>query len=484
MPKTTPLGRSLLVTGFVAVGVAAAWCMLAGWFMGVIESALQSREPYENVYMTVDGMPVLVRTSSSGQTTEKILTLDGEPTSLISQDLLHPQAVAAAERPRIVRPPNWIMRFSAANDGGVPPTFWYMIHDGQSPGHAYGVGFHAPTKMITGYFGRRGFTDSLPPRDDWFDIAGYTGMNGMTTTYFHGQEPRHMMPFPRFMLLADGKLWKVDLAQKQLKPLVDCPQAYRVGQVWRILEKQPTPAADSDRQSASSITPLHVLVREPKSVLVVNPHSGEHTRYSVPAQLRDQIISGAVLPDGNLAAVAQRAWNDGDLTIVWLKPSGEIARQQAVRRKTRDDSVSIEKVGWQAALAAPLPLANGFFTGIWAPTTVIESGQANEYGPALGIALARTWPSILVVLAIGCVMAVLAYRRQRRFGLPNPAVWAVFAFLFGIPGWIAYRFHGTWPAMEDCPACRQPAPRDRGNCLDCGAAFPPPPLKGIEVFAS
>ena len=228
----------------------------------------------------------------------------------------------------------------------MPPTYWYMVHDGQTPGRAYGVGFHAPTKMITGYFGRRGFTEARPPRDDWFDIAGQAGISGMTTAPFHGQEPRHAGMTPRFLLLADGKLWKVDLAQKQLKPLLDCPQAYRVGQVWRILERPPTPpTADLEHQAASSITPMHALVREPESVVVVNPQSGESTRYPLPAQLRDHMLSGAVLPDGNLAAVMQRSWRDGDLQIVWLKPSGEIrqaadgaekdARQSAFDGETR-----------------------------------------------------------------------------------------------------------------------------------------------------
>jgi len=474
----------LLVTGLVAVGVAAAWCMLASWFVGVVESALESREPYENVYMTVDGTPVIVRTSSSGQTTEQILTIDGEPTKLISQDLLHAAAIAGPDSGHVARALEWQKRLSAANDGGVPPTYWYMVHDGQTPGHAYGVGFHAPTKTITGYFGRRGFTETLPPRDDWFDIAGQNGMISMTTAHFYGQEPRYAGMTPRFLLLADGKLWKVDLAQKQLKPLLDCPQDYRVGQVWRILEKPPTPtSADVERQSASSVTPVHALVREPEGVVVVNPQSGEPTRYLLPAHLRDHTLSGAVLPDGNLAAVMQHSWRDENLQIVWLNPAGEITKQQAVRIKSRGNELSVTKLGWQAALATPLPLANWFFTAS-TPWMVMDYEEANEYGPALGIVLARTWPSILVVVAIGCAMAVLAYRRQRKFGLPNPAVWAAFAFLFGIPGWIAYRFHRTWPAMEDCPACRQPAPRDRNNCLDCGAAFPTPPLKGIEVFAS
>jgi hypothetical protein len=114
---------------------------------------------------------------------------------------------------------------------------------------------------------------------------------------------------------------------------------------------------------------------------------------------------------------------------------------------------------------------------------MVASGQADSYAAALVKLVGAFWPSVLVVLLVGGGCAVAAYRRQKRFGLPHAAAWAVFAFVLGVPGWIAYRFHHRWPILEDCPRCHQPSPRDRETCLDCGALFPPPALKGIEVFA-
>jgi hypothetical protein len=52
-----------------------------------------------------------------------------------------------------------------------------------------------------------------------------------------------------------------------------------------------------------------------------------------------------------------------------------------------------------------------------------------------------------------------------------------------VPGYLAYRFHRTWPVLEDCPRCGEQSPRDRDRCSDCGATFPPPELKGLEIFA-
>jgi len=485
MNTTLPLSRSLLISGLVAIGIASAWFMLAVWMVGVAESVAFKRTSYENIYTTVSGEPVLARTTSGNlQTTEKILSLAGEPVNVTSQDLLYPQTVDGPDRQTAnAKTPEWMKRLAAANDGGVPPIYWYMVHDGQNPGHAYGVGFHGPTQTIVGYFGRSGFGESLPPRDQWFDIPGHSGMSVKTNIQFYGQEPRWTTVTSRGLLLADGKLWRIDFVKKQLTRLLDCPEAYRLGQAWRILDRSPPQAPESDRHSASSITPLDGLVREPESVLIVNTQSGASKRFPLPAEIRSHMLAAAHLPDGNLLLTARRSYRDSEEHVVWLTPSGEIAKQQTVHIKAQWQSPSVTSLGWMAAIGAPSPLVNAAVTLGWLPNAAVENEQADDYSQAMSFVLRRTWPSMLAVFALGCAMVPLAYGRQKRFGLPNPEAWAVFVFLFGVPGWIAYRFHRTWPVLEECPSCRQPSPRDREDCLDCGKTFPPPPLKGIEVFA-
>lgn len=488
MIKSLRLSRSLLICAVVTLGIAAAWAMVAAWTISTAGRMLEVQEPYENIYTSVSGEPVIVRTSRGNtQTTENILSLSGEPAKVTSQDLLHPQTIDVPGR-RYGMPTrlDWQSRLASANDGGIPPVYWYMIHDGQTPGHAYGVGYHSPTRTVVGYFGRGGFRDSLPPRDDWFAIAGHDGMQNRSTFYFYGQEPQWASPMPRGLLLADGKLWKIDFANRQVAKMLDCPEAYAVGHVWRILPVLPPRAAEAEHWSASSITPTDALLREPESVLIVDKQSSEARRFALPPLLRNQMLAGALLPDESLLVVAQRSWSDGDSQVVWLKSNGEIIKQQTVHRRSIQQQPSLAVMGWTAAASLPWTLASAVVTFIGLPMSVQYMAEADadvDYQTTLIKVLGHTWPSILAVIAVGCVTAVLAYRRQKRFGLPYPAAWAVFVFVFGLPGWIAYRFHRVWPVLEECPACRQPAPRDRERCLDCGKAFPPPTLKGIEVFA-
>jgi hypothetical protein len=486
MNKTLPLSRSLLITSLVAMGIAAAWFMVAAWLISTVLRAMQGRDSYENIHVTITGEPVIVRTSQgNSQTTEKILSLSGEPVKVKSQDLLYPQAIEAANRTRAIRQrPGWQSRLVEANDGGIPPIYWYMIHDGQSPGHTYGIGFHSTTRTVVAYFSRSGFRDSLPPHDDWFAIAGHNGMQSASTLEFYGQEPQWMMGTPQGLLLADGKLWKIDFANRQIAKIQDCPEAFALGHVWRILSELPPQSMQGEYWSAQTITPSDALLREPESLLIVNQHSGESHRFALPPELQKQMLAGSLLPDGKLLLIAQQDWTDSDVDVVWLTSSGEIAKQQVVHQKSHYQTPSLAAIGWTSALSAPWPLANASITFVGLPLGhFADDNEDLDYQASLAKVLWNTWPSIVAVIALSCAVAPLAYRRQKRFGLPNPAAWAAFAFLFGIPGWIAYRFHRIWPVLDECPACHQPSPRDREACLDCGKPFPPPPLKGIDVFA-
>jgi hypothetical protein len=485
MLKPHSLSRALLITTFVALGIAVFWTTIVSWVEQTAAQALQKHPPYETIYTTIEGEPVLVRTTSGGiQETEKILSLSGEALKITSQDLLHLNALESQQPVRSYpASSDWQARIAGINDGGVPATYWYLVHDGRYSGHVYGIGFHASTRTVSGYFGRSGFSNVPPPREDWFEIPGTNSLYGMLTVFNFGQEPRWTYGKPHFLLLADGKLRRIDLAKKQIIELLDCPQAFRLGQIYRIPAERPVLNDDSASISASAITPLDGVVREPESLVVINQQSGEQKRFSLPPVVRDKTLSVTLLPSGQLLLLAQRDWRDNDPTIMWLDASGEITKQQSVHLQPRYQSPSWAWTGWQYALAAPLPLASAVYALVIGPFSVMEQDEADNYSQGVALILRHTFPSLLAILVLGIVAAVGAYRRQRRFGLPNAGVWAAFAFVLGLPGWLAYRYHRTWPVLEECPACRQPAPRDRESCLDCGTAFPPPPLKGIEVFA-
>ena len=83
------------------------------------------------------------------------------------------------------------------------------------------------------------------------------------------------------------------------------------------------------------------------------------------------------------------------------------------------------------------------------------------------------------------ILAVLAWRRSRAFGLSRKEriTWTVFVLLFGLPAYVGFLLYRRWPIRLPCPNCQARVPRDRMACAECGTRFPDPGLKGIEIFA-
>jgi hypothetical protein len=94
-----------------------------------------------------------------------------------------------------------------------------------------------------------------------------------------------------------------------------------------------------------------------------------------------------------------------------------------------------------------------------------------------------SWLPLMILFALSTMLAAWCYMRHQRYSKHGAASWALFVFLFGLPGFIGYLLHRHWPVMEKCQHCGEITPRDRDACLDCGTEFPLPPLKGIEIFA-
>ncbi len=483
MARSNSIGTSMLVAAIVALGIGAAWCTVAGWVGKIITNMMQTEGDYESILVNVDGQPLIVRTLRADPTSEEMLTLEGQPVKASRQDLLYPAYMQHTDQVPMQGRPDWQSRITSANDGGTPELYWYLVHDGRPNGRAYGVGFHSKTKLAVGYFAREGFSDTRPPREQWFEVRGSTGLAAATVITNVNQPYFSRASDALIPLLANDKLWVIDVAKREVKALADCPAAEQVGSVWRLPKEPPKPDPDALNQSAQLTTPTDVVVRQPDSVLVVDQRTGKQRAFALPPEVRRAMLASFLLGDGNLLLLSWdlRRWQEGQ-DMFWIAPGGEVIRRHHIRLAGNYVAQSEAVFGWFAAIVAPAPIASGVILTC-SPLVMVESGQVESYSAGLVKLLRATWLSMLVVLLAGGLGAVAAYRRQKRFGLPHAGAWAAFAFVLGVPGWIAYRFHRKWPVLEECPACHQASPRDREACLDCGALFPPPPLKGIEVFA-
>lgn len=471
--------RPMLLAAVVAFGITAAWFVASVWVFSIAEQSRITRGDYEQLYVRLDGVPVIVKLAANGMQ-QQVLSLDREPTVGDMYQILHPTYVGPS-RPEasLVSSSVWTNRLASTSDGGSPANYWYLVHDGRANGRAYGVGYNSATKLAVGYFSRTGFSERLPPREAWFQVKGDTGLAYATPdrTYY---EP-YWFTQPSLYVLANNKLWQIDTRQRAVKPLADCPDAEAIGWAWRTSESLPASPANSQQQ-ATAVAPKSLFVRTSDAALIVDPDTSEVNRYVLPQHLQSKTLAAFLLADDRLLLAGYPRTAGKDQLVAWIDATGKTATEKHVAIDAPNRSTSEPTIAAVMAVAAPALIWQALMVMLLV-LQKLSMGDADSASEALGQAIVICWPAIALVLAISVAVAVAAYRRQRRFGLPGAIAWAIFTFVFGAAGWIAYRWHRAWPPLEECPACDQPAPRDRAACTECGAEFPPPELKGIEVFA-
>jgi hypothetical protein len=136
-----------------------------------------------------------------------------------------------------------------------------------------------------------------------------------------------------------------------------------------------------------------------------------------------------------------------------------------------------------APVLLPSPLLLSWFEFFMQPIATIGTQHATNYLDALRYDMSTIVLSIAIISWLSFPLGVWCFFHQRRYAKHGAISWAIFVFAMGLPGLIGYLLYRRWPVTEKCQHCGHITPRDRDACLNCGAEFPLPPLKGIEIFA-
>ena len=226
--------------------------------------------------------------------------------------------------------------------------------------------------------------------------------------------------------------------------------------------------------SASNLNGV-IAVRTTDRIQILQPDGKEIRSYPLPSPLhRGGIIQLWELPKNEI--VLYDRWQHQNL--FWLDAAGKVVRQEHVALRT-----------WSSPRWISPATENFFGSVLMAPSpgaivAALAFRTRKLADPRwLRVIWPDWWPGLLGTAVISMVLAVFCYRHHRKYRLPWSGMWVVFVLLFGVPAFLGYLAHRSWPARLACPHCGRLAPRDRPACADCGRDFPPPPAKGIEVFA-
>ncbi len=384
---------------------------------------------------------------------------------------------------------SWEERVCTFADGRWPATYWYFLSDGRREGFGYFVGYDSKSKVCIGYLGTAGFRKEALSAEELFPFDGPTSpfdnsrlLSGSSRYRTPAGYPMHesggrapqgfLSEWDTYVFGRDGKLYHADLQKRTVRVVLEDARL-------RSVSKSISP------KSAGRGALFRLAARTDDAILLLDVQGQMLARYPIPEVLRnlgftfaeskaDEAILDWSSPEDDLATEREHR-------IFWVKPDGRF-RETAVTLAQGSELRPAQVYGG-VTMPSPLGVCGFFVQDRW--QKLLNNGLSATPAEALDRALTEFRPALVIAQTIALALAVLCYRRQVRYGASRAEriVWPLFVLVFGLPGWIGYRFGRSWPALESCPGCGAHVPRDRERCLRCANDFPRPALKGTEVFA-
>lgn len=495
MIKRNPIGQPLFLAALLAVGFSIAWGVAVFWCVAVAQQFVQAGGIRRDTIVLADGTPVVQSYSIRNFPDITLETLEGKPLPPITRQ--GTMRGTSLPIPHSRRPLwlglDWQQRVRSFTDADVRPlVYWHLIHDGESDGGAYFVGYDCRNKLCVGYMGRSGFQRHKPAGDECFQTNGPPGsffrgglVNGRSYHWRDDEDPSGAddagrMPHWVVDMICGDQLLEVDLHNRSVRVLLEEPGLQSVGAVQ--------PAASKQFQQKTSPPREDLLaVRTESEVLILDSGGTLRRRYVIPDVLKAESFdffelgeSGAM---ANVNRYLYRAAARED-RFVWFDNEGEVQSDKSVHLPMSGSLDHTQAMAYLMDVGAPVPALVTPMVLFVLPLSYVESRESPDYPSAMGAVVSDTWPALVAVNLLGVALAWVCYRRQRQCGQGWTWAWVGFVFLFGLPGLIGYLFHRGWPARQPCPSCSQPAPRDRESCFECWEEFPQPAPKGIEVLVT
>ena len=491
MMKQTGGFRPLGIALVVAFGFETVIAVVVGWGVSTWESLRPREGVNESLMVRWDGMPLIQSNAynnyaGDGHNNLAYRAVDGSSVPPPGEkDRWLKGASLTIPRYTGVFPLQGYMRVGRFTNGQAPPVQWYFVDDGARDGRGYFEGYDSASKRRTGFIGRNGIRPDRPPVKDWFPMDGNKLASDAAFSVrsvgpfwfgYERDEPSAEFPLWKVGMLSAGQVLEIDLRNGSVKTIFEAADLIVIGLSGTVSAGEGPPHTNYHQ---------HLAVRASDRVLLFDGEGKLLASYLVPEEFRDQGFTLYELDGGKALLNVGRTVSDRgyENELAWIDSSGKILRREAVLLKGNYYGMDQKGEARASALLVPAPAMLAFFAAVVMPREAISATRAANYSAAIAQSLALFAIPLLLVSLLSVVLAVLCWRRNRRYFQPASGLWFVFVLLMGLPGVVGYLFHRRWPVREACPSCGRLVPRDREACAACGKEFPAPQPKGIEVFA-
>ena len=485
--------RQILWAVTLATGFETLWCVLMLWLGTSMQWAWQgeARLRQESLVVRSDGVPLIQSIAMDNASPITYRDLSGRPQVAPERNEQFPVVYMAGEHGEpgfFSSVPPWDQRLKAFVDAEEPTVNWFFVHDGKPDGAGYFVGYERRNNRRVGYIGLNGFRSDPVLPDECIPVRavlmmGYVHWSSAPTWINSGrvQVPRvdqSDLP-PRLVYVPSGnRLRKVDLGARSVTTVFESPEP---------IESPGIPTLSS-WFSYHPMREQPILVRTANYVYVLDHRHNVTKVFAIPTEIdRGSPLSWCELGNGQAIAEFDAPWSPEEADSVKRKTVYRIAADGAIQDRFEVALLTgfpVTNKKTRASLAAivlPAPavlfLADLLF--------VTEVDRIKSYPAVASAMFGGAGPSLVVVIGLSLILAIMAWRRSRSFGVSKPAqvAWTIIVLLFGFPAYMGFLIYRRWPIRQPCPNCRAQTPRDHPACVECGTRFPSPSLKGIEIFA-
>ncbi len=472
--------RDVLLASAIMLGAAAMGCAVVYWAQGTYQATFRDRRDTLFLAFRANGEPYLMNYSFTRSLGAFFNTdLAGNPIEIDRRSDSATAMKLPAQWPATnsAQPMPWSERIVGFAADQHPLDFWYLIHDGLPAGHAYFEGFSGTTKRRLGFIGTAGFREDAVPPAEQFPIRGGAHWNEVqiAAQYSHYQtsiEPpylpqttgEHQFGDSLVFLNGETTLYEIDLRDRKVRtPL---PQT---ATPIRSIGLGSGPGGD------------WLGVRSDDAVDILEP-DGRTMSLPLAPELRGRRLQ-VVKRDPTGFTVATYLHVSSDLwqrhvRVYSVASDGKLSSAQDVDISRASDD--------EPEMFSPFPYETPLLLGT--PAVMLGSLLGIRSLELERLTVAPTWLAgasmaieeyaiyLAVTVVAGLALAFACYHRQARYAVSRSERWSwpLFVFLFGVPGWIGYRYRRAWPVLEPCPACCKPAPRNAPTCAWCGREFPAP----------
>jgi hypothetical protein len=166
-----------------------------------------------------------------------------------------------------------------------------------------------------------------------------------------------------------------------------------------------------------------------------------------------------VCPETLSTMPASGGTRQGTVTAMWLDRQGHVYRTvefdefEKIDSRMPDAPVVVRMVDdfldkAEAGLGLPAPAILCSLLFVVMPSMLNTAYPGRAADVLIADALRRMPYSIPLAVAVGLLCAAACWRQQKRYRSDWTTTWIVFVFLFGLPGWLAWKFHQRWPPLE------------------------------------